>query len=263
MAEFVGTDNQMRLQKLLRERHSWIAETPGVANGGRLLHFVDPVSVGWERLTELANEDLLAGFPCVDREETVAAIHRHLGPQWKTPVWNAFLGTPQTVLPVCRNLMDEISLPEGCQIEVHSCPSDAQITAIQALNTETGVSPYPAYYSRGEAVPVVTVCISDAQNNLAATASAAYRYHADSRLAGYLFAGMVSVSSLYRRRGLGRLVNATMLVESHNRFGWTMAKEQVAPDNAASQAMIEACGLDNRDGFVSVAAINSGESFSR
>ena len=54
-----------------------------------------------------------------------------------------------------------------------------------------------------------------------------------------------------------------MLAESHALFGWTMAKEQVAPDNAPSQAMIEACGLDNGEGRVSIAAINSDENFSR
>ena len=112
-------------------------------------------------------------------------------------------------------------------------------------------------------MPILTVCISDGSGALAATASAAYRYHPGSRLAGYLFAGMVSVSPAQRRRGLGRLVNAVMLNASHGLFGWTTAKEQVAADNAPSQAMIEACGLDNGEGRVSIAAINSDESFSR
>ncbi len=70
-------------------------------------------------------------------------------------------------------------------------------------------------------------------------------------------------SHMVRRRGPGKLVNAAMLDESHALFGWMMAKEQVLPDNTASQAMIEACGLHNRDGYVSIAAINSDEGISR
>ena len=263
MAEFVGSESQVAVQKRLRERQPWIAETPGVANGGRILHFVEPEKVGWEKIAELANEDGLAGFPCVTEDETVAAVHTHLGPRWRTPCWNVYLGWPERVLAACESLIETIDLPASWRIDRLERPSEDQIDALQALNAETGVSPYPAYYSRSEAVPVLTVCISDAEGALVATASGAYRYHPRGRLAGCLFAGMVSVSPAQRRRGLGRLVNAVMLVESHARFGWTMAKEQVAADNAPSQAMIEACGLDNGDGYVSVAAINSDESFSR
>lgn len=89
------------------------------------------------------------------------------------------------------------------------------------------------------------------------------RYHPQSRLAGHMFTGMASVSPAHRGRGLGRLVNAITLAQSHARFAWTTAVEQVAPDNPASQAMVEACGLDMDAGFVSIAAINSEEAFTR
>ena len=35
MAEYVGTENQVSLQKRLQEKHSWFKETPGAFNGGR------------------------------------------------------------------------------------------------------------------------------------------------------------------------------------------------------------------------------------
>jgi len=263
MAEFLGTENQIRTQKRIRDRQPWIAETPGLANGGRVLHFVEPDDVGWDRVAELAQEDKLAGFPCVAKEETVAAIHAHLGPHWKTPSWEVYLAPPERVLPACEAIVKEVVLPDGWRIDPLERPNGGQVSAIQALNERTGVLPYPAYYSRGEAVPVLTACISDGSGALVATASAALRYHPGSRLAGYVFAGMASVSPSHRRRGLGRLVNAVMLLESQARFGWTRAKEQVAPENAASQAMIRACGLDSGEGYVSVVAIGSDDSFSR
>ena len=263
MAEYTGTENQTAVQKRLRDRQPWIAATPGVANGGRILHFVDPDGIGWDTVSKLAHEDRLAGFPSVPRDETVRAIKSRLGPEWRTPVWDVFLGTPEKVLPACEEIIAATPLPEGWHSASYETPDGDQIEAVQALNDATGVSPYPAYYSRSEALPVVTTCIFDGSGVLVATASAAYRYHCESRLAGYLFAGMVSVSSDHRRKGLGRVVNAVMLAESHKRFGWAVAKEQVAPDNPASRAMVEACGLDNSDGLVSVAAINSDEGFTR
>lgn len=261
--EFSGSDNQVRVQKQIRDRQPWIARTPGVANGGRLLHFVEPEAVGWDRVRELANEDRLAGFPAVRGAETIAAIHQHLGPHWKTPAWDVFLGAAERVVPHCRDLIASIGLPAGWRIEPYERPTDDQIRAVQALNVETGVSPYPAYYSRGDAVPTVTLCILDARGELVATAGAAFRYHAECRLAGTLFAGMVSVSPSHRGKGLGKLVNAVMMVESHTLFAWTTVKEQVATDNVPSRAMIRACGLDNSEGLVSVAAINSDEAFTR
>ncbi len=89
------------------------------------------------------------------------------------------------------------------------------------------------------------------------------RYHPQSRLAEYIFAGMASVDPAHRIKGLGKLVNAAVLVESQKRFKWRIAKETAAPDNRASQAMIEACGLQLDKNHVCVAAINSEESFTR
>lgn len=261
--EFFGSANQIRVQKRLRDRQPWIAATPAVSNGGRILHFVEPDRLGWNRVAELVNEDRLAGFPSVIRDEVVGAIRARLGPHWRMLSWNAFLGPADRVRPACERLIEAVDLPAGWRIEVLERPDNDRIAAIQALNEATGVSPYPAYYSRGEAVPIVTVCISDEAGELAATASATLRYHPESRLAGHVFAGMVSVSPAHRRQGLGRLANALVLVESHNRFGWTVAKEHVAADNAASQAMVEACGLDNGAGRVSLVAIDSDEGFTR
>ena len=105
--------------------------------------------------------------------------------------------------------------------------------------------------------------MTDDQGNLAATASATMRYHDDSRLRRHVFAGMASVAPDHRGKGLGKLVNALLLQESHARFVWEMATEQVSPDNPASIAMIEACGLNCRDGYISIGASNSGTRFTR
>ena len=263
MPEFLGTENSIAVQKRLRERQTEIAQSPDLVNGGRILHFLQPEKTGWARVRELANEDRLAGFPLVRREDIVSQIERHLGPQWKVPAWDALTGSADRVLRACESVIASVALPDGCESSTNNCPDEDTIALIQSLNSETGVAPYPAYYTRSEAVSVLTACILDRDGSLVATASVADRYHAAGRLGGHVFAGMVSVAGRFRGRGLGKLVNAIALVESHRRFGWEVATEQVAPDNPASKAMIMACGLDHSDGLSSVAAINSDESFSR
>ena len=263
MAEFVGTDRQIDIQRKMRDRQSWIAETPGVANGGRVLAFDDPDKVGWDKVTELTQADNMAVFPQFSEEAIVAKIRRHLGPHWKTPVWQLYLGGPGRVLDASRAIIEAHDLPQGWRIEAHERPSNDQIDAVQALNMATGITPYPAFFSRGEAGAIVTACINDADGALVATAAAVMRYHRASRLGGYLFVGMVSVTVAQQGKGLGKLVNAVVLVKSHKRLSWIGVMEQVAPDNAASRAMIEACGLMRDEDKVTVAAINMDEDFSR
>lgn len=263
MPEFIGAENSIAVQKRLRDRQPEIARTPHLANGGRVLHFLDPEETGWDRVRELAEADSLAGFPLVSRDAMIRRIGEQLGPQWRTPAWHALLGRADRVLPACQAVVESVALPDDWQVTHDDCPDEARLAAVQALNQATGVAPYPAYYMRSEALPVLTTGLWAAEGPLVATASVADRYHPESRLGGHVFAGMVSVSERYRGRGLGKLVNALALIESQRRFGWTVATEQVAADNPASKAMILACGLDHSEGLSSVAAINSDERFSR
>ncbi len=263
MAEYVGTDNQIDIQRKMRQRQSWIAETPGVANGGRVLAFDDPDRVGWGTVLKLAQADNLVVFPQFPEEEIVAKIRRFLGAHWKTPVWLLYVGEPERVLSASLAIIEAYDLPRGWRVEANETPNDQQIDAVQSLNMATGIAPYPAFFSRGEAGPIVTVCLYDEAGVLVATAAAVMRYHRASRLGGSVFAGMVSVTAAQRGKGLGKLVNAVVLAESQKRLSWHRVMEQAAHDNAASQAMIAACGLERDENNVTVAAIDMDETFTR
>jgi len=263
MPEYIGTDRSIALQMRLRARQSDIDRSPHVVNGGRIMHFLDPEETGWDRVRELAEEDGLAGFPVVSPDETIRAIKDELGTHWETPVFDALTGDADRVLSACATVIDAVELPAGWRACMSECPNEQEIAEVQALNAETGVAPYPAYYMRSEALPVLTACIRDDKGKLVATASVADRYHTDSRLGGHVFAGMVSVSGACRGRGLGKLINALVLAESQRRFGWRVATEQVAADNVVSRSMILACGLDHSQGLASITAINPNEGSTR
>lgn len=263
MPEYVGSDSSIALQKCLRTRQPMIENSPDLANGARVLHCVEPAVTGWSRVKSFAEEDGLLGFPLVEEDSMKRDIEANFGSAWTLHVWHALTGPAARVLQACESVIESVPLPENWRLDLHDRPSGAEIAEIQALSAETGIAPYPAYYTRSEALPVVTACLRDQTGNLVATASVADRYHAEGRLSGHVFAGMVSVSDRCRGQGLGKLINALALVESQQRFGWQVATEQVAPDNAASLAMILACGLDHADGLVSVAVSRSAEKFSR
>ncbi|MFT5112297.1 MAG: hypothetical protein ACI8P9_001621 [Parasphingorhabdus sp.] len=78
-----------------------------------------------------------------------------------------------------------------------------------------------------------------------------------------MFAGNVSVSTVSRGKGLGKLVNAHALIESQKRFSWQVVTEQAALDNPSSRAMITSCGLDDIAGLVTIAVSNTGERITR
>ncbi|SLN56648.1 hypothetical protein ROA7450_02936 [Roseovarius albus] len=253
----------MTLQQNLRDRQPEIGKTPSLANGGRILHVLNPEEIGWGTLREIAEQDGIIGFPLVQAEQTIAQIKEHLGARWETPKWLVYRGARAQVLKACSEVQFAATLPEGWQVAHHITPSDQVITEVQELNLNTGVAPYPAYYMKSEAVPVLTSFIRDDLGSVVATASVADRYHPQGRLAGHVFAGMVSVGATYRGRGLGKLINALALIESAERFNWEVATEHVAADNPASRAMIAACGLDEAEGLRSVIAMRPGEVFTR
>ena len=122
-------------------------------------------------------------------------------------------------------------------------PDEQTIHAAQTLNAETGVAPTPAYFQRGEEVPSVLACVYDDTDAMAACALATMRYHPEGPLGGWIFAGGVSVDPQRQGLGLGTLINAHVLVDSHCNFRWSSVLEQAKKDNMASIKMILRCGL--------------------
>ena len=263
MTDYIGTDKLIVLQKRVHARQSLIDGDINLVNGGRLMHFLDPELTGWDTVKRYAEEDQLIGLPAVQEKETISLIHRHLGSGWETPIWNCLTGGVDRVLDYCRDVVKSNPLPISWSVTTLEQPDSRQVDEIQALNTETGVLPYPAYYMRSEVLPVLTVCVLNADKDLVATASVADRYDQNSRLGGYVFAGNVSVSTGCRGKGLGKLANALALIESQKRFNWNVVTEQAALDNPASRAMIISCGLDDSAGLVTIAVSNTGERITR
>ena len=262
MAEFLGAELSIALQKRLRSRQPVIDQDINLVNGGRLMHALDPDQTGWEQVITYAEADGVIGFPAV-KKSTIGQLKKHLGDHWNLPVWNCFVGDVDTVLQQCQMVIETNLLDDSWTVHSTTCPIETEIDEVQQLNLATGVLPYPGYYMRSEIVPMLTSVIRNHQNALVATASVVNRHDPACRLGGSVFAGNVSVSPTYRGKGLGKLINAICLRESAIAYGWNQVIEQAHPDNAVSRSMIEACGLHHKDELVTIGASLSSERFTR
>lgn len=258
VAEFFGDRRAIATQKLLLSMQDEFASNPALANGGRILNIIDIAAVGWTQIARYVADHGFVALTMVPKDPTLAQITAQFGSGVDTPCWEAFTGDANTVTSACNDLLSNGTLPDGWHAQSLTHLTDEVLQQVQDLNTATGVAPTPGYYLRGEMFPSMTTCLWDGAGQLAGCANATMRYHPSSRLAGYLFAGAVSINPDHRRMGLGTLVNAMLLRDSQAKFGWTWAIEQARLDNAASCGMIVKCGLSVEPGIVTIAVNTSG-----
>lgn len=263
MPEYSGTEFQIAVQKRMRARADWIRSRPDIANGGRLMNFLDPETTGWDRIREFLAEDGVVAITAMNRDGALDLLRGLFPEGYDFGAYDIYLGEAADILAACRAILAAQPLPAGWRAAVLDNPDDEELEAIQALNAATGVAPHPAFYARSEAVPSFTSCIWDETGRLVATASVTARYHPASRLAGHVFKGSTSVDPAFRGRSLGKVANAHVLIDSHAALGWTHGLSQVAADNPASQKTISACGFRPAPELVTYGILNKGVVFTR
>lgn len=263
MGDYLGDAEMIALQRAIRNRLDEISANPLLANGGRVLNILDPDTFGWDQVKRVAARDGVIALTMVDRDKTLSRLADEFGPDAQFPYWEAFTGTPDQVLPPCREIVTNCMLPSGWTIRHETKPDDFSVDQAQRLNSQTGVAPVPAYYLKGEHVPAILTCLWDETGELAGCASATMRYHPESPMSGWLFAGSVSIAPKHRGKGLGLFVNAALLIESYAHFGWVSVLEQARASNAASVAMIKRCGMMEDPAKVTIGVITNGKYFTR
>lgn len=251
------------LQRRLRDTQPEIADNPALANGGRILNVLDIDAIGWEAIRGFVERDGILGLTAVPETETPEQIIDEIGPGVQTQIWRVFFGDPGVVMPRVLALLDAYSLPEGWRIESVEQLDDIALAAMFELNLSTGVRPTPAYFLRGEVFPSMTTLLWDPNGKLAGCGNATMRYHSRSRFADGLFAGAISVDPNHRGMGFGTLVNAALLRDSHNAFGWKSVLEQARDTNLASCRMLERCGLRRDPDLVTIGVALSDREFTR
>lgn len=258
MADFFGTDFQIAIQKRMIERHNWIVDTPAVANGGRVMNFLDPETTGWDRIKEFVGTDGAVGITAMPRKHALDRLRDIFGQDYDFPIWNVYTASAVPALMCCDAILNEFIADIGWRLDCLTCPNDAELDAVQALNLATGVAPLSGPYLRSELVPSFTSYLWTPDGTLVATSNVTARYHPQSRLAGYAFNGSTSTAPEHRGQGLGKVVTAHALTQSHHAIGWTHVLAQVAPDNVPSHHMVTACGLNQDPSLVTMGVTKRG-----
>lgn len=244
-------------------RHDWIRDMPDIANGGRVMNYLMPEATGWDEIGTYLEQDGVVALNAQPRNTIEKDALEAFGPAYDYPTWDVYMGTDEDILAQCRRFLGSHELPEGWRVACLDCPDDDTLEAIQTLNLETGVAPYPAFYARSEVVPSMTGCIWDDRGTLVATSSVNARYHPQSRFGNYVFKGSTSVAPDQRGKSLGKFVNAHVLIESHAAMGWTGAVSQVSATNVASQKTIAAAGFIRQPELMTLAIVAKGKTFTR
>jgi RimJ/RimL family protein N-acetyltransferase len=242
MREFTGNATAIALQKSLLGRAEAIAGQPHLSNGGRILNVLDPDGFGWTNVRDMALRDGYVALVRVDRAACLAKLHAEFGENVTAPDWALYESAASDILSSCAEILAP-PLPGGWRMTTHRHLDNTLIGACQNLHQITDVAAFPAWYLRGDRVQSFTACLWTPDGTLAACALSWFRFHPDSALGGWLYAGAISVHPDHRRKGLGTLVNAAVLQGSHGVFGWTHACAFAREANLASVGMLEKCGL--------------------
>ena len=238
-------------------------KNPLIANGGSISNILDTDAYGWDRIRAEVDRDGLLGLTLVDHDATMERLQQEFGDSAAFPFWNAYTGAPDTILPACTVILDHVALSPGWQIVSETHPDDGAIEETQHLNQLCDVAPMPAYFMRGDTPPAMVSAIRSETGLMIACATGAMRYHPDGPLAGWMFAGSVSVHPDHRRMGLGVVVNALLLRDNQAELDWSNVLEQARETNLASTGMIRRCGLQQEPGKSTIVISKMGEFVTR
>jgi RimJ/RimL family protein N-acetyltransferase len=243
LAGFFGTDSQKILQARAEASADEIAATPGLCQVGRTMGCDDPDALGWDRIDDYLHRDGICGFRLITTDQADRLRTRLSAKGFRFDTWDVYLADREAALAACLPIL-EGGLSEGLsELDGPLTPEGETTRRIQAMMADAGVVPFSGSMLCGDTGPAVTVALCDASGGIAACAHA-YRPHNDaSRNRSHAWGGLVAVADAHRGKGLGRLINALMVVAAFRDLGASHVYELVSATNEVSRRMVEACGL--------------------
>lgn len=258
MAGYFGTEMQQRLQAQAEASADFIRATPGACQVGRMMGCDDLDSLGWERIYEFLNPDHACGFRLIPSEKVDELRSRLAERDCRFDAWHVFLADRTTALAASERILAR-PLSDGLiELEKPSDPEGETTRRMQALMAAGGVVTLSGSFLTGACGPATTVALGDEDGNVVATAHSYLPHNAHSPYHRYAWGGLVAVAESARGKGLGKYINARMIVGVFRDLDATHIYELVAATNLASRRMVEACGLSLEPAFVCGIATPSG-----
>lgn len=113
MPDFMGNAFQIEVQKRMLARHEWIKTQPDVANGGRVMNFLEPAQTGWDVVGRYLAQDGVVALNAQMRDSIARQVRGIFGAAYDYPTWDVYLGAKDQVLAVCRAHLAATPVPEG------------------------------------------------------------------------------------------------------------------------------------------------------
>jgi len=247
MGGYFGTELQQRLQAASDEAVPWMRKTPGACNAGRFMGTDDPDRLGWDHIVSMLNRDGVFGFRMIKAEAIPPIRERLLNCGYRLDTWDVFLGRAETVR-LARAVADN-GLPDGFSELLLDGEDGPRTRQVQSLMNDCGVVPFSGAMLTGAVGPASAVVIADSDGSPVATAFTYLGHFSHSPFRELAWGGLVAVSHKVRGQGLGKLVNALMVVRAIE-IGATGIYELVSSTNTASRRMVEASGVVHAPAYV-------------
>lgn len=238
---YFGTDEVRELQRLRDHEVARMQDTPGAVAHSRVFTADDPERLGWDQIEARLQDEGTISLRCVHPDITDQAMARlaHLSPSLH--IWDVFIGDASAITAASGPIANA-ALPDGLRRLPLAELTPQVLRAAQEFLVASGISPFSATLLAGEIVPARMTVIVDTDNKIAATGLAVMPHNRFSRFACTGWVGLIAVAPDWRGMGLGKTVDAICGMDAIRHLGADSAMEFVAPDNAASRAVVQSCG---------------------
>ena len=243
MSGYFGTETQQRLQAQAEASVDFITATPGACQSGRMMGCDDPDRLGWERIDAFLERDRVCGFRLIPASKVEELRSRLSKRDYAFDTWNVFVGDHATALAASEVILSR-ELPDGLtNLEGPTDPESEYTGRIQALMWAAGLVPFSGSLLAGSLARTTTTAIGDDSGNVVAAAHAYLPHNAYSSYHRYAWGGLVAVAEAQRGKGLGKYLNACVIVSAFRYLDATHIYELVSATNTPSRRMVESCGL--------------------
>jgi hypothetical protein len=261
MGGYFGTAQQQHLQKLSDEAVPWMRKTQGACNAGRFMSTDDPERLGWDHIFSTLDRDGVFGFRMLSSKAFPQVRARLVDRGYRMDSWDVFTGTPSSVN--AARTIASIGLPEGYSERSLDGEVGPVTRQVQTLMNDCGVVPFSGAMLTGALGPSAAVVVVDEHGSPVAAAFTYLGHFSHSPFAEFAWGGLVAVSPTVRGLGLGKLVNAIMVVRAFDQLGATGIYELVSSTNVASRRMVEASGVLHAPEYTCGLATAAAERFTR
>jgi RimJ/RimL family protein N-acetyltransferase len=243
--EFFGDEAQIDRQRRYFRLWPFLSAHPRLSFVGRAIGIEDPALDEVETLVGLAMElgflAILFVKATIASALQVALEERGLN----VGIWQQLVSAEWTH-SLCRSVLASRSLPPGYRIERVAAVTPAErLQAYQGLMQRCGVAPLPGCILRGQAMPAVAEMILSPKEEVLATGVTVMRHNPNGSNGKAAHVGFLATDPAQRGQGFAQLLLARVILASFEAFAAEFVYTGVRADNAPSQRVCRACGLED------------------